>query len=49
MKVSIIGAGIISEEHLKACKQLEQVKTVSVADIDEKKACDIASRYNLRC
>lgn len=45
--VALIGAGIISEYHLNALKELDELKAVSVSEINEVKGRDIAEKYQL--
>lgn len=44
-KISIIGAGMISNTHAKAIKNIEDVKLCAVADINEKAAKRFAEQY----
>lgn len=45
--VALIGAGIISEYHLNALKEMNDLKAVAVAEINQEKGRDIAENYQL--
>ncbi len=45
IRVAIIGAGIISDDHAKAMEQIEGLELVAVVDVVEKRARDLATRY----
>ncbi len=47
IKAGLIGAGNISEFHVRALKRLNNVSIVGVADIDETRARDLAKQYDL--
>lgn len=48
MKTGIIGAGIISESHLRAFAHVEGMDAVCIADINRNKAEELAEKYRLK-
>lgn len=47
INVAIIGAGSISEEHIKGYQALPQVQVIAVCDLDEEKAKAYAEKHNI--
>ncbi|WP_019640532.1 Gfo/Idh/MocA family protein [Paenibacillus fonticola] len=47
-RVALIGAGIISRNHLDAIRQMEQLQAVAVADIDESTGRTVSKQYGIR-
>ncbi|QHE52874.1 Gfo/Idh/MocA family protein [Pontibacillus sp. HMF3514] len=47
LTVALIGAGIISSEHLKAISRMKELQAIAVADIDEAKVKEVSREYNL--
>ncbi|KGX90440.1 Gfo/Idh/MocA family protein [Pontibacillus marinus] len=47
LRVALIGAGIISSEHLKAISRIEELQAVAIADIDEAKVNTASREYDL--
>jgi len=47
-KLAIIGAGAISESHLKACVQLPGIRAVAIADVVPERAEAAGSRYGIQ-
>jgi predicted dehydrogenase len=45
--VAIIGAGGIAVEHLEALEEIEQLKSISIADIQLHRAKELAAKFNL--
>jgi len=48
IKVGIIGAGIIAQEHVPAFKKIDQIQVVGVSDIAEEKAKELADEFNVK-
>jgi predicted dehydrogenase len=46
LRVGVIGVGYLGKHHARIFSELDGVELVGVADIDEKKAKEIASKYN---
>ncbi|WP_110932998.1 Gfo/Idh/MocA family protein [Paenibacillus bouchesdurhonensis] len=46
-RVAIIGAGIISRNHLNAMKQMTALRAVAVADIDEMRGRTVSEEYSI--
>lgn len=44
LSVAIIGAGVVAKHHVEAFKQLEQVRVLGVADVDETRAKGLAAQ-----
>lgn len=47
-RIALIGAGIISQNHLEALKELDRFEPVAIADIQEVRASEQADKYGLR-
>ena len=47
IKAGLVGAGAISEAHIKGIKRLPYVDIVGVADVDEGRARDLADRFGV--
>lgn len=45
--VAVIGAGAISTQHFEACKQLEQLQAIAVADLSQDRTKHVASQYGV--
>lgn len=48
IKVAVIGVGYFGSIHARIYSKLKNVELYGVVDIDEKKACHIAKKYNTR-
>jgi len=48
INVAVIGVGSIGVHHARIFSDMEDINLVGVVDIDEKKAQEVASRYNCR-
>ena len=48
ISVGIIGAGITGTRHARIYSELEHARLYGVADIDEKKASEVASKYDAK-
>ena len=47
-KVGLVGAGYISQFHIKALKRLPQVQFAGISDMDRERSREIAARYNVK-
>lgn len=47
VKIAVAGAGIISQQHLKAAKEVEAVKLVAIADVIREKTEKVACDYGI--
>ncbi|MCY9697089.1 Gfo/Idh/MocA family protein [Paenibacillus alginolyticus] len=47
LRVVIIGAGKIAGSHLKAIEQMNRLRAIAIADVQEARALETASRYGL--
>lgn len=46
MKVGVIGAGIMGENHIRTYSQISGVELVGIADIDKKRVDSLGKKYN---
>lgn len=46
-RVALIGAGIISRNHLNAIRQMPELRAVAVADIDQEKGRTVSEEYGI--
>ena len=47
LRTAVIGCGMISKNHLKALRQIDQVNCVAVCDLEEEKAQKAAAEYGI--
>jgi UDP-N-acetylglucosamine 3-dehydrogenase len=48
MRVGVIGAGVMGENHIRTYKQIGGVELVGIADIDEKRIATLSKQYGTR-
>ena len=46
-RVGLVGAGYVSEFHIKALQRLSQVQIIGITDLDTMRAQSVAARFNL--
>jgi predicted dehydrogenase/nucleoside-diphosphate-sugar epimerase len=47
LRVGVLGAGYVSDFHLEALKRIPSVEVVGVADLDRRRAAEVASRHGV--
>ncbi len=45
--VALVGAGVIAQEHLRALRNMKEMKVVAICDTDERKAAQMASEWGI--
>ncbi|MEM2987285.1 MAG: Gfo/Idh/MocA family oxidoreductase [Nitrososphaerota archaeon] len=48
IKIGIIGAGYIGELHVKVCSEINDVKLLAIAEINEERGKEVAKKYNTK-
>ncbi len=48
MRVGVIGAGVMGENHIRTYSQMSGVELVGIADIDEKRIGELSQKYGTR-
>ncbi len=46
-RVGLVGAGYVSEFHIRALRRLPEVRIVGIADLLEERACAVAARFGI--
>ncbi|MEM3419507.1 MAG: Gfo/Idh/MocA family oxidoreductase, partial [Nitrososphaerota archaeon] len=48
IKIGIIGAGYIGELHVRVCSEINDVKLLAIAEINEERGKEVAKKYNTK-